>query len=191
MPKSYDIEQGLIIGLAIILLILANIAVISVTNVSAAELSRDGKIIVPHKARIMWWPPVDTVNVNGYVVVAECPTGALTYYTDSLDVVLDLATMLDSTIQRVSFYVKAYNSAGYSAPSDTVSLPMANNRFLFGDLNGDGKCNVKDSAILWSRGIMGTIKGMANFDGRLDVDANGKIDVFDHIAFIHNIGRSL
>ena len=191
MPKLYDIEQGLIIGLAIIFLVLSSLAIIAAADVSAAELSRDGKIIVNSKARLMWQPPIDTVKVDGYVVVAECPTGALTYYTDSLEVILNLASMLDSTIQRVSFYVKAYNSAGYSAPSDTVSLPMANNRFLFGDLNDDGKCNVKDSAILWSRGIMGTIKGMANFDGRLDVDANGKIDVFDHIAFIHNIGRSL
>jgi hypothetical protein len=197
MPKIYDIEQGLIIGLAIIFLVLANIAIISDNQVVAAELPRDGKIIVSNRALVMWDFPEDTVRVLGYRITAIGSIGQAAHYVDCQDTlrlcgIMDISGIVaDSSVERVKFWVQAYNTAGYSAPSDTVDLPMAKNKFLFGDLNEDGKCNVKDSAILWRRGVIGSIKGMKNFDWRLDVDANGRIDVFDHIAFINNLGRSL
>lgn len=104
--------------------------------------------------------------------------------------VLDVSGIVpDSAIVRVRFVVRAYNQAGMSAPSDTVSLPMSAVTRLFGDLNHDGAVDVLDSAILWIRGIVGTVRGMPGYSSEMDIDADGDVDVRDHLYFVYNMGE--
>lgn len=163
----------------------------------AAELPRTGKIVVPSKVRVFWDAPADSENVDGYKITAFGSLGSASHWVDLTDSsglsgIVDVSGIVpDSCITRVRFCVQACNSVGYSAPSDTVSMPMARSRYLFGDLNHDGRVDVKDSATLWRRGLIGTVKGSTNYDPAFDVDADGRITTVEHCCFIANLGRVL
>jgi hypothetical protein len=157
----------------------------------AAEIALTPPITVGPRVRVTWDAPTDSVRVLGYHVAAAVGSDSVTAGADSADTsaVLDVSPILpDSAITRVLFVVRAYNTAGMSAPSDTVSLPMSAVTRLFGDLNHDGAVDVLDSAILWSRGIVGTVRGMPGYSSEMDIDADGDVDVRDHLYFVYNMG---
>ena len=170
-------------------LFLVALVLIFVEYCLPADLPLDGKIVVPNKVRLQWIAPDG--DVDGYNVYALHSGNRSVFIVDSTATTLDLSGVGLTGIERVLFCVTAYNSAGESAPSDTVSMPMAPTRFLFGDLNHDGKCDVKDSALLWARGMVGSRKGMPQYNSELDIDANGVIDTKDHLAFVINMGSTL
>jgi hypothetical protein len=158
----------------------------------AAEIALNPPIKVGPRVMVTWDASTDSVRVLGYHVAAAVGSDSVTAGADSADTsaVLDVAPILpDSAITRVRFVVRAYNQAGMSAPSDTVSLPMSAVTRLFGDLNHDGAVDVLDSAILWSRGIVGTVRGMPGYTSEMDIDADGDVDTIDHVGFIYNIGE--
>lgn len=160
----------------------------------AAEIALTPPIRVTPRVLVTWDASTDSVRVLGYHVAAAAGSDSVTAGADSADTsaVLDVAPILpDSAITRVRFVVRAYNTAGMSAPSDTVSLPMSAVTRLFGDLNHDGAVDVLDSALLWSRGIVGTVRGMPGYSSEMDIDADGDVDTIDHVGFIYNIGEVL
>jgi hypothetical protein len=154
-----------------------------------ADLALSGNIVIPNKVRLTWGAPAG--EVDGYKVYALSSAGRSVFVTDSMAAVLDLSNVPLTGIERVKFCVTAYNDAGESAPSDTVSLPMASARFLFGDLNHDGAVDVLDSALLWARGMVGSRVGMPAYSAEFDIDADGIISTKDHLAFVINMGNRL
>jgi hypothetical protein len=146
-------------------------------------------ILLNGKALVKWHPSADT---HGYKIFAFVAGGSkkLCFVTSDTSIVAPCDSLLTYGIERVYFYVKAFNEAGDSAPSDTVSIPLSKTRVLFGDANGDSVVNVLDSAIFWRTGMLGLRKGMPGYNSAWDVDGNGMIDALDHIYFINNIGQS-
>jgi hypothetical protein len=143
---------------------------------------------------VTWDKSTDSVRVLGYHVAAILGPDSVIAGAEGADTsaVLDVSGIVpDSAIVRVRFVVRAYNQAGISAPSDTVSLPMSAVTRLFGDLNHDGAVDVLDSALLWSRGIVGTVRGMPGYSSEMDINCDGAVDTIDHLYFIYNMGQTL
>jgi hypothetical protein len=158
----------------------------------SADIALVPPIRVTPRVLVTWDASTDSVRVLGYHLAAAVGSDSVTAGADSADTsaVLDVSPILpDSAITRVRFVVRAYNQAGMSAPSDTVSLPMSAVTRLFGDLNHDGAVDVLDSALLWSRGIVGTVRGMSGYSSEMDIDADGDVDTIDHVGFVLNMGE--
>lgn len=160
----------------------------------AADIALVPPIKTGSRVLVTWDAPTDSIRVLGYHVAAILgPDSVIAgpYLCDTLCVVDVSGIVPDSAIVRVRFVVRAYNQAGMSAPSDTVSLPMSAVTRLFGDLNHDGAVDVLDSALLWSRGIVGTVRGMPGYTSEMDIDADGDVDTIDHVGFVLNMGEVL
>ena len=180
--------------LSIIMLAISFWLDMDVQEAQAAEIPLSSRIVVGPRVLVTWDKSTDSVRVLGYHVAAFLGPDSVTAGADAADTsaVIDVSGIVpDSAISRVRFVVRAYNQAGMSAPSDTVSLPMRKAPLLFGDLNHDGKVDVLDSALLWSRGIVGTVRGMPGYSSEMDIDADGDVDVRDHLYFVYNIGQTL
>lgn len=163
-----------------------------VQEAQAAEIPLSSRIVVGPRVLVTWDAPTDSIRVIGYHVVAILGADSVTAGADAADTscVVDVSGIVpDSAIARVRFVVRAYNQAGMSAPSDTVSLPMSAVTRLFGDLNHDGAVDVLDSALLWARGIVGTVRGMPGYTSEMDIDCDGDIDTIDHVGFVLNMGE--
>jgi len=193
------IETSCALIVVLALMLLAGIWLFFAIPADAAEIPLSSKIVLTPRVNVSWDAPdpTDTVRVYGYEITALGSMGQLSHFVSCADSlflsgIMDVSGIVaDSTIERVRFYVQAWNNAGYSAPSDTVSLPMRKAPLLFGDLNHDGKVDVLDSALLWSRGIIGTELGMPGYNSEMDIDADGDCDVRDHVYFIYNVGSAL
>jgi hypothetical protein len=158
----------------------------------AADIALVPPLKTGPRVLVTWDAPTDSIRALGYHVAAILGPDSVIAGADGADTsaVLDVSGILpDSAIVRVRFVVRAYNTAGMSAPSDTVSLPMSAVTRLFGDLNHDGAVDVLDSALLWSRGIVGTVRGMPGYTSEMDIDCDGDIDTIDHVGFVLNMGE--
>jgi hypothetical protein len=145
-------------------------------------------VILNSKAIISWHP---AATATGYKAFAMNSTKTMVFVTRDTTVTVHCDSLLSSGIERVYFFVKAFNEAGDSAPSDTVSLPLAKTRFLFGDANDDSVVNVLDSALFWKSGLLGLKRGMPGYRSEWDINQDGIINTQDHVAFIINLGMSI
>jgi hypothetical protein len=180
--------------LSIIMLAISFWLEMDVQEAQAAEIPLSSRITVGPRVLVTWDKSTDSVRVLGYHVAAILGPDSVIAGAEGADTsaVLDVSGIVpDSAIVRVRFVVRAYNQAGISAPSDTVSLPMSAVTRLFGDLNHDGAVDVLDSALLWSRGIVGTVRGMPGYSSEMDINCDGAVDTIDHLYFIYNMGQTL
>jgi len=63
-----------------------------------------------------------------------------------------------------------------------------NNSAILGDLNGDGKVDVKDVSVVALH--LGSYLGHGRWDERADVNGDGKVNIFDIAIVCRNFGRS-
>lgn len=197
MNEHAKIAAHVILILALLSILMLAISFwldMDVQECQAAEIPLSSRIVVGPRVLVTWDKSTDSVRVLGYIVTALAGSDSLRtgpYLCDTLCVVDVSGIVPDSAIARVRFVVRAYNQAGMSAPSDTVSLPMSSVTRLFGDLNHDGAVDVLDSALLWSRGIVGTVRGMEAYTSEMDINCDGAVDTIDHLYFIYNMGQTL
>jgi hypothetical protein len=63
-----------------------------------------------------------------------------------------------------------------------------NNSAILGDINGDGKVDVKDVSVVALH--LGSYLGHERWDERADVNGDGKVNIFDIAIVCRNFGRS-
>jgi hypothetical protein len=78
------------------------------------------------------------------------------------------------------------DDSGHTLPANTADGNF-NNAALVGDINGDGKVDVKDVALVGSR--LGSYPGHNRWDPRCDINGDHKINIIDMAIVARNYGQ--
>lgn len=155
----------------------------------ADELSTKAPIIIPNVIQLKWSANTDVVD--GYIVHLLYNNIHTTMMSQSdTNFIKDLSALSALTEPtRIYMWVTAFNSAGESAPSDTVSFIYANHRVLFGDYDRNNRIDGIDMTMFWHcywREYPDPL-----YKPIFDADQNKKTDGIDYMYIGNNYGEKL
>jgi len=106
--------------------------------------------------------------------------------TPTTTVIVKLLAIPDSVFQRWNFAVQAQDRSGNcSGYSDSLAgyFTGAKHR-LYGDIDGDGRCNIYDLLLMLRPSILG------RSDLKFDLNDDGRVDITDLMTLLPLLGRS-
>lgn len=157
----------------------------------ASDIPLQAPIIVRHQLVVRWDKNTE-LDLAGYNVFF----GVDSVFSHTVDVAADTMRLLDFSplafdvspaLARVA--VSAYDESGNESELSTVvTMPVVGDSadYLFGDLDGSNRVDVIDFAYFCD--AFGATKGMQNYSASADLNLDGRVDVYDHLAFVINHG---
>jgi hypothetical protein len=157
----------------------------------AADVPLVAPIVVGPRVLVSWNGNTE-YDLAGYKIYFFS-SGADTNFIDVADttsLVVFAGYDLRQFYDRSFFAVSAYNKSGAESDwSKLDSIQVAKTKYLFGDLDGDGRVGVIDFALFCR--AHGAAAGDSSYDCRADFDVNRKVGAIDFMAFVLNHGQKL
>lgn len=165
------------------------VVAILVSVATAGDIPLVAPIVVPHAVRVVW-DPNSEADLAGYKIYWKIEDRE--WFVDVglvTDGFFDVAMVENPGVGMLTVAVTAYDSTGNeSSRSDEDRIPVSGDPsgYLFGDLDGSGRVDVVDFALFCES--FGSESSMLNYAEKGDLNLDGRIDIYDHLAFTINHG---